>query len=252
MRLPAIKFSGRIMYSRTFDSVQKAAAELLQALDEKNREIVQFPFGFDIEWKPSFHKDDPPSKVAVMQICTDSSHCHVLHLIHSGIPPNLQLLQICHCYKLDFLFFFFCLRQLINYVSFNTKFGVRKVGVGIDSDATKVFRDYKISVKGVTDLSFHAKQKLGGDRNWGLSSLTEKLLSKQLKKPKKITLGNWETPVLSKEQLEYAATDAFASWYLYQAIKDLPDAQVTDKSRKVDGCVTKFRPWWRRRGRNRF
>jgi len=56
MRLPAIKFSGRIMYSRTFDSVQKAAAELLQALDEKNREIVQFPFGFDIEWKPSFHK----------------------------------------------------------------------------------------------------------------------------------------------------------------------------------------------------
>jgi len=124
--------------------------------------------------------DDPPSKVAVMQICTDSSHCHVLHLIHSGIPPNLQLLQICHCYKLDFLFFFFCLRQLINYVSFNTKFGVRKVGVGIDSDATKVFRDYKISVKGVTDLSFHAKQKLGGDRNWGLSSLTEKLLSKQV------------------------------------------------------------------------
>lgn len=56
MRLPAIKFSGRIMYSRTFDSVHKAAAKLLQALDEKNREIVQFAIGFDIEWKPSFTK----------------------------------------------------------------------------------------------------------------------------------------------------------------------------------------------------
>lgn len=76
--------------------------------------------------------------------------------------------------------FFFCLRQLINYVSINTKFGVRKVGVGIGSDAMKVFRDYKISVKGVMDLSFHANQKLGGDHKWGLSSLTEKLLSKQV------------------------------------------------------------------------
>ena len=34
----------------------------------------------------------PPGKVAVMQICGDTRHCHVLHLIHSGIPQNLQLL----------------------------------------------------------------------------------------------------------------------------------------------------------------
>ncbi|KAG4975472.1 hypothetical protein JHK87_032293 [Glycine soja] len=114
-----------------------------------------------------------------------------------------------------------------------------KVGAGIDGDAVKVFRDYNISVKGVTDLSFHANRKLGGDHKWGLASLTEKLLSKQLKKPNKIRLGNWETPVLSKEQLEYAATDAFASWnwfILLHAIKDLPDAQkVTDRSGEVDG-----------------
>ncbi|KAL9332843.1 hypothetical protein ACSQ67_002453 [Phaseolus vulgaris] len=210
MRLPAIKFNGRIMYSRTFDSVEKAAAKLLQALGEKNREIVQIAIGFDIEWKPSFTKGVPPGKVAVMQICTDSSHCHVLHLIHSGIPRNLQLLL--------------------------EDPTVLKVGVGIDGDAVKVFRDYKISVKGVMDLSLQANQKLGGDHKWGLSSLTEKLLSKQLKKPNKIRLGNWESHVLSKEQLEYAATDAFVSWYLYQAIKDLPEAQeVTDKSVEVDG-----------------
>ncbi|KAH1160831.1 hypothetical protein GYH30_032210 [Glycine max] len=28
----------------------------------------------------------PPGKVAVMQIYGDTRHCHVLHLIHSGIP----------------------------------------------------------------------------------------------------------------------------------------------------------------------
>ncbi|KAG4990047.1 hypothetical protein JHK85_033030 [Glycine max] len=104
---------------------------------------------------------------------------------------------------------------------------VLKVGAGIDGDAVKVFRDYNISVKGVTDLSFHANRKLGVDHKWGLASLTEKLLSKQLKKPNKIRLGNWETPVLSKEQLEYAATDAFASWYLYQ-ISRTPRKSLTE------------------------
>lgn len=34
----------------------------------------------------------PPGKVAVMQICCDTVQCLVLHLIHSGIPRNLQLL----------------------------------------------------------------------------------------------------------------------------------------------------------------
>ncbi|MED6200741.1 hypothetical protein PIB30_088257 [Stylosanthes scabra] len=101
-----------------------------------------------------------------------------------------------------------------------------QVGAGIRSDSGKISRDYKISIKGLEDLSVHAKRKLGGSpHQWGLASLAEKLLSKQLQKPKKIILGNWETPALSKEQLEYAATDAFASWHLYQAIKDLPDVQ---------------------------
>ncbi|KAK7311448.1 hypothetical protein RJT34_09595 [Clitoria ternatea] len=211
MRLPVMKFSGQIMYSRTFDDVEKAATRLLKFLDEKKREMSQIAIGFDIEWKPTFTKGVPPGKVAVMQICGDTSHCHVLHLIHSGIPQNLQLLL--------------------------EDPTVLKVGAGIGGDAVKVSRDYNVSVKGVEDLSFHANQKLGGGPfKWGLASLAEKLLSKQLKKPSKIRLGNWETPVLSKQQLEYAATDAFASWYLYQAIKDLPDAQeITDNSGKVDG-----------------
>ncbi|KAL0451996.1 UNVERIFIED_CONTAM: Werner Syndrome-like exonuclease [Sesamum latifolium] len=42
-------------------------------------------------------------------------------------------------------------------------------------------------------------------------------------KPKKIRLGNWEVAVLSQEQLNYAATDAYVSWYLYQVLKNLPD-----------------------------
>ena len=42
----------------------------------------------------------------------------------------------------------------------------------------------------------------------------------QLHKPKEIRLGNWEKFFLSKGQLDYAATDAFASWYLYKVISN--------------------------------
>jgi len=61
-------------------------------------------------------------------------------------------------------------------------FDIYKVGAGIGGDASKVSRDYNISIKGVEDLSFHANQKLGGGgpNKWGLASLTEKLLSKQV------------------------------------------------------------------------
>lgn len=43
----------------------------------------------------------------------------------------------------------------------------------------------------------------------------------QLQKLNRIRLGNWEVDVLSKKQLEYAATDAFASWQLYQVILNI-------------------------------
>ncbi|KAH9649583.1 Werner Syndrome-like exonuclease [Citrus sinensis] len=115
-----------------------------------------------------------------------------------GIPPSLQLL-----------------------LEDST---ILKVGVGIGSDAGKVYRDYNVSVKACEDLSYLAKHKIGGDsQKWGLASLTEMLVCKELKKPNRIRLGNWEADVLSKDQLLYAATDAFASWHLYQVLKSLPE-----------------------------
>ncbi|KAG0459164.1 hypothetical protein HPP92_022292 [Vanilla planifolia] len=56
-----------------------------------------------------------------------------------------------------------------------------------------------------------------------LKLLLEDPSIKKLLKPNKIRLGNWEAYALSKEQINYAATDAFASWYLYQVLKSFPD-----------------------------
>ncbi|GAB2295678.1 hypothetical protein Dimus_029832 [Dionaea muscipula] len=198
MGYPVMNFGGQVIYSRTFDEVDESASQILKLVESQEKEMGELVLGVDIEWKPSFKRGLPPGKAAVMQICGNMTHCYVMHIIHSGIPHNL--------------------RSLLEDSS------SIKVGVGIDNDAVKVFRDHNVSIRSLQDLSRLAKQKLGGEPgHWSLSSLVEMLTCKQLLKPNKIRLGNWETNVLSEAQLQYAATDAFASWYLYQVLKTYPD-----------------------------
>ncbi|KAL0867339.1 hypothetical protein Bca101_046457 [Brassica carinata] len=208
---PAMRFGGRIVYSKTASEVDRRAMQLLKVLDTKRDLSGRAFIGFDIEWRPSFRKGVLPGKVAVVQICVDNNYCDVMQIIHSGIPHSLQHL-----------------------IEDST---LVKVGVGIDGDSVKLFHDHGVSIKDVEDLSDLANRKIGGGlKKWGLASLTETLVCKELLKPNIIRLGNWEMRPLSKEQLQYAATDAYASWHLYhvqpnrerftssQVLKDLPDA----------------------------
>ncbi|KAJ0092066.1 hypothetical protein Patl1_26076 [Pistacia atlantica] len=195
---PFFTFIFTFTLSRTSVEVEKAAVELLQVLEAKKKETGQVAIGFDIEWRPSFRRGVLPGKAAVMQICGDTGHCYVMHIIHSGIPPSLKFLL--------------------------EDSSLLKVGVGIVNDAAKVSKDYNVCVKGVEDLRCRANQKLGGSsQKWSLASLTETLVCKELPKPNKIRLGNWEADVLTKEKIQYAGTDAFASWHLYQVLESLPD-----------------------------
>ncbi|KAF7837026.1 Werner Syndrome-like exonuclease [Senna tora] len=198
MRLPEMKFGGHISYCKTATGADKISLELLKIVQQNKREMVQTVLGFDIEWRPSFTTSVPNGKAAVVQIYAGTGRCYVLQIIHSGIPQNLQLML--------------------------EDPEILKVGVNIANDARKLFNDYKVSVKGLEDLSFLANQKLGGNvRYRSLAHLTEKLLSKELPKPSRIRMGNWESNPLSDEQIEYAAIDAYASWYLFKVLKDLPN-----------------------------
>ncbi|KAJ0793245.1 putative DNA helicase [Helianthus annuus] len=214
MRYPAMTFKGHIVYSRTFSEVEKAADELLRFVETKNSDGSRAAIGFDIEWRPSFKKGVAQSKAAVLQICADAARCHVMHIIHSGFPQNLKSLLA------DSRFI--------------------KVGVGIAGDARKVFNDHNVSVDALEDLSRLANKKLGGEpKMWGLSSLTEKLTCKQVLKPSKIRLGNWEANPLSVEQLKYAATDAFVSWHLYEVSNMCGSRQVKFKAGRIGlSCKT--------------
>ncbi|CAD5168194.1 unnamed protein product [Musa acuminata subsp. malaccensis] len=206
VRYPTMAYRGSIIYCRTAPEVEQASMELLNKIRSMKQCMDHVSLGFDIEWRPVFKRGEAPRKAAVMQICLENARCYVMHIIHSGIPPGLKCL-------------------LEDTVSV-------KVGVCIANDAWKMTNDYNVCVEPLEDLSSLANLKLGGvPKRWSLASLTEMITCKQLEKPKKIRMGNWEADVLSKEQLQYAATDAFVSWHLYQQIlKGFPDAKYETKN----------------------
>ncbi|KAJ1704615.1 hypothetical protein LUZ63_004394 [Rhynchospora breviuscula] len=206
-KFEVLKFGGRIAYCRTASEVEKATMELLNKIKARNS-TGQVPLGFDVEWKPSFKKGATQAKTAVIQICLDTTCCYVMHIFHSGVPSILKSL-------------------LEDSSSI-------KVGVGVRADATKLVKDYDINVQSLIDLSHLASKKLVGPTlQWGLSSLTETIMCKQLDKQWKVRMGNWEAEVLSKRQLCYAAADAFASWHIYEVLNGMPDLQ-TEKENPLD------------------
>ncbi|KAK8955194.1 Werner Syndrome-like exonuclease [Platanthera guangdongensis] len=198
-KLAAFSFGGRIVYSRTSAEVGRATAEIFHKIEQLKHEAdEEISFGFDMEWRPTFKKGHTLRKAAVLQVCMDPSDCYIMHIIHSGVPSILK--------------------SLLKNPSFS------KVGIGIHGDARKISRDYNVCVTPLVDLSKYANLKLGGaPKNWGLAPLTKMLACRELLKPNKIRMGNWEAKELSEEQLHYAATDAFASWHLYQVLKAIPD-----------------------------
>uniref|UniRef100_A0A1D1YCD6 3'-5' exonuclease n=1 Tax=Anthurium amnicola TaxID=1678845 RepID=A0A1D1YCD6_9ARAE len=201
-----MSFGGRIVYCRTASEVEKATLELLDIIEAKKENMDKISMGFDLEWRPTFGRGEIPRKAAVMQICVDTAHCFVMHIIHSGIPSILTSLLGDSSYV--------------------------KVGVSIANDALKILKDYGIRVAPLDDLSSFANLKLGGThKKWSLCSLTEMLTCKQLAKPNKIRMGDWEVDALSREQLHYAATDAFASWYLYEVLRSFPCATAKLENR---------------------
>ncbi|PWZ38838.1 hypothetical protein Zm00014a_015963 [Zea mays] len=205
-RRQQISFSGKIVYCRTPTEAEKAATDILLKI-ERMKTPGQVSLGFDLEWRPFPRRGEPPCKVAVMQLCMEKTLCYVLHIAHSGVPPILKTL-------------------LEDSSSI-------KVGICIDNDARKMLNDYDVCVQPLMDLSTLANVKLASPKRWSLASLTEMITCKELPKPSNIRMGNWEADVLSKQQLQYAATDAYISWYLYEALQTLPDYTIEAESVKA-------------------
>jgi len=150
------------------------------AVRELRRERV---LGFDIESRPSFRKGEshPPA---------------LLQLAGSGAVYVFQLL------KLQDVSWF---RDLFSDPA------VIKAGVGLDHDIRKLKARQEFETAGFVELS--ALSDAAGIRNNGLRGLAAILLGFRVSKGAQ--RSNWSRPDLSREQIVYAATDAFVSRELY-------------------------------------
>jgi len=144
--------------------------------------------GFDMEWRPEYKKGEI-HPIALIQLATDTETV-LFHLspMSFRIPTHLKnLLE-------------------------DPK--VKKVGFGLCEDIKRLYSQ-KVAVKSTYDLDLLIKSL--GCRKTSLQSLTARVLDIYLDKRRKLTCSNWEK-TLTKEQILYAATDAWVVLKLYKKL----------------------------------
>jgi len=118
---------------------------------------------------------------------------------------------------------------------------ILKVGVGIDQDIFHLqkWQFPRAEVQGVVDLrSIVAPYNLSTQ---SLAGLTALFLRKRLAKNRRRV--SWKRKSLTTGQLNYAATDAFASMLLFEAFQSLfPDCLVWAPPRTIAPPLMKFGP----------
>lgn len=145
--------------------------------------------GFDTETRPTFRKGQtyPP---ALLQLAT-SNEVFIFKLHDTGLPAEL-----CHI------------------LSDPT---IIKAGVAIDRDVKELRTVTEFAPSGFVDLGTCARHN--GIQHHGLRGLAALLLNCRITKQARLT--NWARPKLSKAALIYAATDAWISRRIYQAMTTL-------------------------------
>jgi ribonuclease D len=105
-----------------------------------------------------------------------------------------------------------------------------KCGVGIQSDVSKLHRDWNVTTRGYVDLSLLARsadaQRKGRYAHpLGLARLVEMYKHRTLAKSKRVQMSDWTKPLTAIQQ-EYAANDAHAGLALYQHLISLAQRKV--------------------------
>lgn len=160
----------------------------LEAAERALREAVHV--GFDTESKPVFVAGAPQTGPEVIQFAT-ASQAFIVQTATPGVHAFLQAMI-----ESD---------------------EVVKVGFGLASDRPQIQRRLGLSLGRSIDLS-HLVRRLGFKDAVGLKVSVAVVLGQRFSKSKKATTSNWANPVLTPQQLQYAANDAHASLLVYQAL----------------------------------
>jgi len=161
--------------------------------DEKYEAAVEYLgkqeiLGFDTETKPSFKKGCI-NNVALLQLSTDDK-AFLFRLnqieLNNGIKSILQNPDI------------------------------KKIGVAIRDDIKTLQRLSPFKPAGFVELQEQVKNF--GIQNFSLKKLAAIVLGFRISKTQR--LSNWEAPELTEAQQNYAATDAWVSYLIYQSLNN--------------------------------
>lgn len=110
-----------------------------------------------------------------------------------------------------------------NLIKILTDTKIAKIGKNVSGDLTR-FRYFGLQqCPGQLELGTFCKDKdLIERRNTSLADICGFVLKVQLPKANFVRCGNWEAPILSEEQINYAALDAWVSYEIYTRYKDMP------------------------------
>lgn len=139
--------------------------------------------GFDTETKPSFKRGER-HMVALLQL-SNAEECFLFRLNKIGLPEAIA----------DLL----------------GNENIKKIGLSIHDDFINLKKKFKIDPKGFIDLQSFVKEFNIADNS--LSRIYGILFDKRISKGQR--LSNWEAPVLTSHQQEYAALDAVACITIY-------------------------------------
>jgi len=146
-------------------------------------------FGFDTETKPSFKKGEK-NGVSLLQLST-SDQAFLFRLKQIGLP-----------------------KELINLLSDSN---ILKVGVAIHDDIIGLKRLHPFNHEGFIELQTYVNEF--NIEDCGLKKLTANILGFQISKRQQTS--NWESEVLSRAQIEYAATDAWVCYEIFSKLRQL-------------------------------
>ncbi|KAH9060831.1 ribonuclease H-like domain-containing protein [Lactarius vividus] len=184
----AFTANAQLHYIRTEDTANECIARIASRPSP-------LAVGLDLEWRPTFTSGRRENPIALVQLACDDEILLVQVSAMPAFPSGLRdLLESAESVK---------------------------VGVGIQYDCKKLWRDHRVSVRNCVDLALLARSV---DTRWkgpygggiGLSRLADTYLGRKLEKGRTQT-SNWEAE-LSTQQKEYAANDCHSSVAIYRTL----------------------------------
>jgi ribonuclease D len=178
----------------TYEALAPARIHVLKTgaqLEFAERELrAAIHVGFDTESKPVFAAGAPQTGPDVIQFAT-LSHAFI---VQTAVPGTSEFL-----------------RAMIESDE------IVRVGFGLASDRPQIYRKLGLQLGKSIDLSYLVR-RLGFKQAVGLKTAVAIVLGRRLPKSRKATTSNWANPILTSQQLQYAANDAHASLMIYRAL----------------------------------